>query len=80
MHVSPSCVSVQGANFNISSARLENREAVIADIDKYKPTNVLNCAGVTGRPNVDWCEDHKVRYNLLLACAVPLEIKYILRG
>ena len=25
----------------------------------YKPTHVLNSAGVTGRPNVDWCEDHK---------------------
>ena len=52
---------MQGATFNVSSARLENREAVSADIDKFKPTNVLNCAGITGRPNVDWCEDHKVR-------------------
>ena len=25
-----------------------------------KPTHVLNAAGVTGRPNVDWCESHKV--------------------
>lgn len=24
-----------------------------------KPTRVLNAAGVTGRPNVDWCESHK---------------------
>lgn len=21
---------------------------------------MLNCSGVTGRPNVDWCEDHKI--------------------
>ena len=27
---------------------------------QVKPTHVLNCAGLTGRPNVDWCEDHKV--------------------
>ena len=27
---------------------------------QVKPTHVLNAAGVTGRPNVDWCEDHKV--------------------
>jgi dTDP-4-dehydrorhamnose reductase len=20
---------------------------------------VINCAGKTGRPNIDWCEDHK---------------------
>lgn len=24
-----------------------------------KPTHVINTAGKTGRPNVDWCEDHK---------------------
>lgn len=24
-----------------------------------KPTHVLNAAGVTGRPNVDWCESNK---------------------
>ncbi|KAE8718699.1 Trifunctional UDP-glucose 4,6-dehydratase/UDP-4-keto-6-deoxy-D-glucose 3,5-epimerase/UDP-4-keto-L-rhamnose-reductase RHM1 [Hibiscus syriacus] len=26
---------------------------------KYKPTHVFNAAGITGRPNVDWCESHK---------------------
>ena len=28
---------------------------------QVRPTHVLNAAGLTGRPNVDWCEDHKVR-------------------
>lgn len=28
---------------------------------QVKPTHVFNAAGVTGRPNVDWCETHKVR-------------------
>ena len=27
---------------------------------QFKPTHILNAAGVTGRPNVDWCETHKV--------------------
>jgi len=31
-----------------------------------KPTHVLNAAGLTGRPNVDWCEDHKVLRAALL--------------
>lgn len=32
----------------------------IADIlDAEKPDVVINCAGKTGRPNVDWCETHK---------------------
>lgn len=28
-------------------------------LDAEKPDVVINCAGKTGRPNVDWCEDHK---------------------
>jgi 3,5-epimerase/4-reductase len=38
------------------------------EIDETKPKFVLNCAGLTGRPNVDWCEDHKdevVRVNVI---------------
>jgi UDP-glucose 4,6-dehydratase len=31
----------------------------LEDITKVKPTHVFNAAGVTGRPNVDWCETHK---------------------
>lgn len=50
----------QGAKYEYGTARLENREAILADIERVKPTHVLNCAGITGRPNVDWCEDHKV--------------------
>ena len=38
---------------------MENREAVVRELDDVKPAWVLNAAGVTGRPNVDWCEDHK---------------------
>ena len=28
-------------------------------LDAEKPDVVINAAGKTGRPNVDWCEDHK---------------------
>jgi hypothetical protein len=68
---------MQGLKFTVSPARLENRETVIADIEKAQPTRVLNCAGVTGRPNVDWCEDHKVcqpvHSTLKLSCFVALQ-------
>jgi 3,5-epimerase/4-reductase len=50
----------QGVDYEYASARLEDRAAVAADIDRAKPTHVLNAAGLTGRPNVDWCEDHKI--------------------
>ncbi len=54
--------------FYLADSRTENRESVLAEIEKYKPTHVLNAAGVTGRPNVDWCEDHKaetIRTNVI---------------
>lgn len=33
--------------------------AVAAAIDQAQPDLVINCAGKTGRPNVDWCETHQ---------------------
>ncbi|NOS67302.1 MAG: sugar nucleotide-binding protein [Candidatus Peribacteraceae bacterium] len=36
-----------------------DRAAVISLLDTEKPDTVINCAGKTGRPNVDWCETHK---------------------
>ncbi len=34
--------------------------AVGDELDEQKPTVVINAAGKTGRPNIDWCEDHKL--------------------
>jgi len=34
--------------------------SVGALLDQEKPDIVINAAGRTGRPNVDWCEDHKL--------------------
>ncbi len=42
--------------------------AVAKALDSLKPDIVINCAGKTGRPNVDWCEEHKeetLRSNVL---------------
>jgi 3,5-epimerase/4-reductase len=58
----------QGKEVFTTTVRMENREAVEAEIDKVKPTHILNAAGCTGRPNVDWCEDNKeatVRSNVI---------------
>jgi dTDP-4-dehydrorhamnose reductase len=33
--------------------------SVAAILDAEHPDVVINCAGKTGRPNVDWCEGHK---------------------
>jgi 3,5-epimerase/4-reductase len=51
-----------------TAVRMENREAVLAELDHVQPTHVLNCAGHTGKPNVDWCESNKeavIRSNVI---------------
>ena len=38
------------------------------ELDEIKPTHVLMAAGITGRPNIDWCEDNKpatIRTNVI---------------
>lgn len=58
----------QGKKVATTTVRMQNREAVIAELERVKPTHVLNCAGSTGRPNVDWCEDNKedtIRNNVI---------------
>lgn len=58
----------QEKTFFLSESRTENRESLLQEIEQFKPTHVINAAGVTGRPNVDWCEDHKhetIRSNVI---------------
>ncbi|CAM6002364.1 unnamed protein product [Sphagnum balticum] len=50
----------QGISYEYGACRLENRAQIQEDIDRMKPTHVFNAARVIGRPNVDWCESHKV--------------------
>ncbi len=48
----------------ISSTDITDYEAIKKEILLYNPDVVMNCAGKTGKPNVDWCEDHKIEtYN-----------------
>ncbi|KAL0353869.1 UNVERIFIED_CONTAM: trifunctional UDP-glucose [Sesamum angustifolium] len=49
----------QGIPYEYGKGRLQDRSSLVADILAVKPTHVFNAAGVTGRPNVDWCESHK---------------------
>jgi dTDP-4-dehydrorhamnose reductase len=61
---------LQEQNYTVYSAeaRLENREEVENEIKLKSPDYIINCAGVTGTPNVDWCEDHQqqtIRTNII---------------
>ncbi len=55
----------------ISDVRIEDISAVKAELERVRPDVVVNCAGKTGRPNVDWCEDHKME-TLFGNVTVPL--------
>lgn len=58
----------QGEDVLEAKSRLENRQDVEEEIKKLKPDFVINAAGVTGRPNIDWCEDNKqetIRANII---------------
>lgn len=42
-----------------STVRIDDKAAVLAELERVKPDAVVNAAGRTGRPNVDWCETHQ---------------------
>jgi dTDP-4-dehydrorhamnose reductase len=48
-----------GFNCIPAESRLENREEILKEIDRTCPTHIINAAGVTGFPNVDWCESNR---------------------
>jgi 3,5-epimerase/4-reductase len=62
-----------------AKSRLENLPSIIEELQTLNPDFVLNAAGITGKPNVDWCESHKeITYlinvigvaNLAYACSL----------
>lgn len=42
----------------LHAADIADEAAVRAALDEHSPDAVINAAGKTGRPNVDWCETH----------------------
>lgn len=61
-------LTAAGKEVVLANSRTENRESVAAELDEHQPTHVINAAGQTGRPNVDWCETHQqeaLRSNVL---------------
>lgn len=53
---------IQGAfpDILITDADIADQNAVSQVLDELQPEGIINAAGKTGRPNVDWCEDHKL--------------------
>lgn len=48
-----------GIMYEYGKGRLQDRGSLMQDMARARPTHVINAAGITGRPNVDWCESHK---------------------
>jgi len=48
-----------GKNFIKLNTRLENFEYLEKQLKLYKPKYVISAAGISGKPSVQWCENHK---------------------
>ncbi|PIZ95255.1 MAG: hypothetical protein COX80_04810 [Candidatus Magasanikbacteria bacterium CG_4_10_14_0_2_um_filter_33_14] len=59
-YVGNRCKDAWGDEAVIAECHVNNKEDMLALLDKHNPDAVLNSAGVTGKPNVDWCEDHQM--------------------
>lgn len=57
----------------VSDVDILDLSAVSRELDEKKPEVVINAAGITGRPNIDWCEDHKLE-TIAGNVTVPLNI------
>jgi len=53
-------LSQKNKSFIFSDVRLENMKEIENILNKYKPKAVINCAGLTGVPNIFWCDDNPV--------------------
>jgi 3,5-epimerase/4-reductase len=63
------CAGAWGDEAILSDVMVHTVEDALNEIERVQPDVVFNAAGVKGRPNVDWCEDHQletVRGNTLM--------------
>ncbi len=59
-YIGPRCAKAWGDEAVLSDIRVNSKDDVLSELEKYKPDAVLNAAGKRGVPNVDWCETHQV--------------------
>lgn len=54
------CKEVWDDHAVVSQVKVISKHDALDEIRKHKPDAVLNAAGIKGKPNVDWCEDHQL--------------------
>ncbi len=47
------------ADAEISLSRVLDSKTIVQELNEKQPKIVINCIGITGNPNIDWCESHK---------------------
>ena len=52
-------LKLENKNYLECFLRLEQIEKIKEYLELYKPKYVINCAGLTGTPNIFWCDEHK---------------------
>jgi 3,5-epimerase/4-reductase len=52
-------LKTQGKNVITLSERLSDLSTIKTKLDLYKPKYVINAGGLTGVPNIDWCDYNK---------------------
>ncbi len=60
----------QGHQAVVAKSRLQDLMAIINELSEVRPDRVLNTAGITGRPTVDWCESNKQETYLVNAIGI----------
>lgn len=53
-------LKLKNKKFMTCSLRLQNIIEISHFLDIYKPKYVINCAGLTGSPNIFWCDENKI--------------------
>ena len=53
-------LKIQDKTFITSEIRLNEIEKIKDILHIYSPKYVINCAGITGNPNIFWCDNHKI--------------------
>ena len=73
--VATRCLEEWGEEAIMPGNKIHTKEDMLKLLDEHSPDVVLNAAGVTGKPNVDWCEDHQtetIEGNTVLPIVVAL--------
>lgn len=74
-YVGKRCAESWGDHAVVSDARITDAKDVVRLLEENNPDVVLNAAGTTGKPNVDWCETHQMQ-TIMGNTQLPIMVAY----